>query len=333
MTDSKRKQRQKENYQQQQQQSISPIDPKARQEELDFLKKNLLKKLYLDLFQKNSEIFRENALTFEQFTYDYYEEINKNLDVSKPDYAELLNKIDELIKKDLELKNTPLTKDINPLELKKVILEKSKEDEWALIQKYQTALYQENQKKLKQEKEEKERKYLSELSKQIKAKAETKDEIEEKKDSIYSFSMNKKQKELSIERKDNEAKLLLLKQYYINDNMMSDYISLLEHDNAKIDEDNRNVIAIKIASLNKANELKEEDQMSYRDMISKIIKETKYDNIQNEIRALNYKKELDILIGKKVNTTYRPERMNDEERKFNRKLLEDSRNYFKTNAE
>ena len=48
---------------------------KEKKDQLDNLNKNLIKKLYQDLFSQNVELYQEKNLTFENFLFDFYKDV------------------------------------------------------------------------------------------------------------------------------------------------------------------------------------------------------------------------------------------------------------------
>ena len=65
-----------------------------RQKELENLQRNLMKKLYADLYMKNIDLYQEKNLTFENFIFYFYRDIEETLDFNNPDYQNLfLNKL------------------------------------------------------------------------------------------------------------------------------------------------------------------------------------------------------------------------------------------------
>ena len=88
-----------------------------RRKELENLNKNLIKKLYADLFQMNADLYHEYDFTFETFLYDYYKEIENNLDFDNPNYEQLLKKLDLKIKAKFNEENK-LSYDLNGRQLK-----------------------------------------------------------------------------------------------------------------------------------------------------------------------------------------------------------------------
>ena len=76
----------------------------------------------------------------------------------------------------------------------------SKDDEWALIDKYRQALYEEEEAKLKKEKEINHKKYLNDLDNQINERKNYVDPIEKKRQR-YIYSKKEKRKKNWNKRK------------------------------------------------------------------------------------------------------------------------------------
>ena len=166
--------------------SIETTKTQKRAKDLENLNRNLMKKLYADLYIKNIALYQEKNLTFENFLFHFYNDFTSLLDFDNPDYKLLLERMDLIVKTKFDRENR-LTSDKNKLELIKELNYLSQQDEWALIDKYQRALYEEKKMKLKEEKEMNHKKYLNELDKQIISKKNYVDPVEKKKQEIYLF--------------------------------------------------------------------------------------------------------------------------------------------------
>ena len=137
-----------------------------RRKELENLNKNLIKKLYADLFQMNADLYHEYDFTFETFLYDYYKEIENNLDFDNPNYEQLLKKLDLKIKAKFNEENK-LSYDLNGRQLKYELNKLNQDDDWALIFNYKKALFDEEERERKAKKEQKTKEYFNDLDNQI----------------------------------------------------------------------------------------------------------------------------------------------------------------------
>ena len=137
-----------------------------RRKELENLNKNLIKKLYADLFQMNADLYHEYDFTFETFLYDYYKEIENNLDFDNPNYEQLLKKLDLKIKAKFNEENK-LSYDLNGRQLKYELNKLNQDDDWALIFNYKKALFEEEEREKKAKKEQKTKEYFNDLDNQI----------------------------------------------------------------------------------------------------------------------------------------------------------------------
>ena len=151
-----------------------------RRKELENLNKNLIKKLYSDLFQMNPDLYHEYDFTFETFLYDYYKEIENNLDFDNPNYEQLLKKLDLKIKAKFNEENK-LSYDLNGRQLKYELNKLNQDDDWALIFNYKKALFEEEEREKKAKKEQKTKEYFNDLDNQINIRKNYVDPIEKKK--------------------------------------------------------------------------------------------------------------------------------------------------------
>ena len=226
--------------------SVETSKTEKRAKDLDNLNKNLMKKLYTDLFIKNTKLYKDKDLTFENFVYHFYKDFISLIDYENPNYKLLLDRMDLIIKSKFNRENK-LDSGKNKLELIKELNFISQEDEWALIDKYQNALYKEEEQKLKEEKKINHEKYLNELEKQIHDKNNYVDPIDKKKQEIYLFKEREAKKKLEEQKIKNQEKLLELRKNIINYKCISrDYLNKLEKDNFDINENNKDLISYKI---------------------------------------------------------------------------------------
>ena len=121
------------------------------------MKKNLIKKLYNDLYYENQQLYDINNFTFENFIFYFYKEIESYIDFKNPDYSKLFRIMDLKVKAKFKKENKLIiNEDIKKNKNNEVEDENDEENEWKLIFKYQQILYEENEKKKKKDREEKE---------------------------------------------------------------------------------------------------------------------------------------------------------------------------------
>ncbi|MCQ2816791.1 MAG: hypothetical protein MJ252_05945 [archaeon] len=298
-----------------------------QEEELDNLNKNLLKKLYSDLYMANCDFYNEKNLTFENFLFHFYKDITSMIDYSNPNYQQLLKKVDLKIKTKFEIENK-LTADLNRNELAKQMNLLSQEDEWALIYKYKAAKFREQQYKEAEEKRIKKEKYLAELQQQIDEKKTFKSPEEQRKDNVYTYDENEANKRLKELQIENQIKIDGIRrncQEKGSEVITPDTLNEIENSNLEITQENKDLICKKIKFLESLNP-EEEKMMSA--MVDQIMAEKKVEKIDNIINTAKYKKELEDQMNYKVRTTERPNKMTPEELKMNKQLLKESREYF-----
>ena len=176
-------------------QSVETSKTERRAKDLENLNRNLMKKLYADLYVNNIDLYQEKNLTFENFLYHFYRDFESLLDFDNPDYKLLLGRMDLIVKSKFDRENR-LNSGKNKLEILKELNYLSKDDEWALIDKYKQALYEEEEAKLKKEKEINHKKYLNDLDNQINERKNYVDPIAKKKAEIYLFKEKEEKKKL-----------------------------------------------------------------------------------------------------------------------------------------
>ena len=214
--------------------SIETTKTERRAKDLENLNRNLMKKLYADLYTKNVSFYQEKNLTFENFLFHFYNDFVSFLDFDNPDYKLLLNRMDLTVKAKFDRENR-LSSGKNKLELIKELNYLSQDDEWALIDNYQKALYLEEEEKKKAEKKINHQKYLNDLDRQIDSKKNYVDPIEKKKDEIYLFKEKEAKKKLEEIKIQNQEKLIALRKNKINYKCISvEYLNQLEKDNFDI---------------------------------------------------------------------------------------------------
>ena len=301
-----------------------------RRKELENLNKNLIKKLYADLFQMNADLYHEYDFTFETFLYDYYKEIENNLDFDNPNYEQLLKKLDLKIKAKFNEENK-LSYDLNGRQLKYELNKLNQDDDWALIFNYKKALFEEEEREKKAKKEQKTKEYFNDLDNQINIRKNYVDPIEKKKKEMYDYDEREMNEKLKIQQIENQGRIDNIRKNLINDiGIKNEYLTELENQNLLLNHDNKDLINEKISFLESINN-EQSKKFDYPiEEIQNIIFETKIEKIKNEINTMKYKKELRTQMDDNVKRIERPNKMSIEERKINKDLLKAAREYFKT---
>ena len=300
-----------------------------RAKELDNLNKNLMKKVYADLYIRNIQLYQEKDLTFENFVFHFYSDFENQLDFENPDYNLLLERMDLIIKSYFNRENK-LTSDKNKLQLTHELNLLSQEDEWALIDRYQKALYLEQEERNKKLNEEKKLKYFNELDDQINYKKNYVDPILKKKDEVYLFDEKEKLKNLETIKVQNQEKLISLRKKNVNPKCINiKFLNYLEKENFKINENNKDLITYKINKLIEVNDEKYTNDKILPPTIEQIVYEKDLEKIKKCVQQLEYQKELINQMDYAIRHTERPSKMTVEERKINKDLLEAAKNYFK----
>ena len=301
-----------------------------RRKELENLNKNLIKKLYSDLFQMNPDLYHEYDFTFETFLYEYYKEIENNLDFDNPNYEQLLKKLDLKIKAKFNEENK-LSYDLNGRQLKYELNKLNQDDDWALIFNYKKALFDEEERERKAKKEQKTKEYFNDLDNQINIKKNYVDPVEKKKKEMYDYDEREMNEKLKIQQIENQGRIDNIRKNIINDiGVKNEYLTELENQNLLLNHDNKDLIREKISFLESINN-EQSKKFDYPiEEIQNIIFETKIEKIKNEINTMKYKKELRTQMDDNVKRIERPNKMSIEERKINTDLLKAAREYFKT---
>jgi len=309
--------------------SIETTKSERRAKDLDNLSRNLMKKIYQDLYIRNTDLYIEKNLTFENFLFHFYNDYISLIDFNKPDYKLLLERMDLIVKSKFDRENR-LKSGKNKLEIKKELNFLSQEDEWALIDKYMKAVYDDEMKKLKEEKNKKQIKYFENLDKQIKERKNYIDPIEKKKEEVYLFREKEAKKNLNNLKIMNQEKLIQLKKDIINYNCISiEYLEKLEKDNFNIDENNKDLICFKIDYLMNINNEKSLDKENLVSLTKQIINEKDLNKIKKGLGIIKYQEELLHQMDNVIKKSERPSKMSLEERKINKKLLDKAKEYFK----
>ena len=229
---------------------------------LENFKKELVKQLYKDLFKLNKDLYINEDITYEFFLFHYYSIIEENINFSKPDYPELVDKMNSIITQNIL--NNKQNKEKN-----KEIEELYENNEWELINKYKSSLEMEKKLKEKKEREEKIKKYNEELNKQIENNKMLKNK---------NIKVNKEDKYL-LDEKEAKKELMEIKIDKSKD-------KLIENDkNIK-----RNIQEEEKINMNILEENIDKDEIISK-MVDKIMKqkrEEKIDSILNGMRSKNF---------------------------------------------
>ena len=301
-----------------------------RRKELENLNKNLIKKLYADLFQMNADLYHEYDFTFETFLYDYYKEIENNLDFDNPNYEQLLKKLDLKIKAKFNEENK-LSYDLNGRQLKYELNKLNQDDDWALIFNYKKALFEEEEREKKAKKEQKTKEYFNDLDNQINIRKNYVDPVEKKKKEMYDYDEREMNEKLKIQQIENQGRIDNIRKNLINDiGIKNEYLTELENQNLLLNHDNKDLINEKISFLESLNNEQSKKNDYPIEEIQNILFETDLDKIKNKISTMQYKKLLRNQMDDNVKRIERPNKMSVEERKINKDLLKAAREYFKT---
>ena len=263
-----------------------------RSRDLENLNRNLMKKVYADLYTRNIGLYQEKNLTFENFLFNFYPDFESLIDFENPDYKLLLERMDLVVKSKFDRENK-LNSGINRNALIKELNYLSQQDEWALIDRYQKAKFDEEEENKKKEKKERHKKYLNDLNEDIIKKKNYINPIDKKKDDIYLYDTKEKQKKLEEIKIQNQEKILKLKKNIINYKcILMEYLNQLEKDNFDINEDNKKLICYKIDFLQKINDVKYLNEENLPNLVSRVIEQKKLDKIEKLVFANKYQKEL-----------------------------------------
>ena len=299
-----------------------------RYRDLDNLNRNLMKKVYADLYTKNVKLYQEKNLTFENFLFNFYTDFESLIDFENPNYKLLLNRMDLIVKSKFDRENK-LNSGKNRNEIIKELNYLSQEDEWALIDRYEKAKYDEEEKNKKRMKKENHKKYLKDLNDDIIKKKNYIDPIQKKKNDIYLYDEKKKAKELEKIKIQNQEKLLEIKKNIINYKSITiELLNKLEKDNFDINEDNKDLICYKIDFLKNKNDIKYLNDEHLPALIERIVEEKKLEKIKKLVFAEEYQKKLTEQMDYVIRNSGRPDKMTVEERKINKKLLDEAKAYF-----
>ena len=229
----------------------------SRNKELFKLEIKVLRKLYGDLFIRIPNTFKQNNLTFENFVYEFGQEIHElfEFDKQNPSYDNLIKDVNILV-----IQKYPITPDLtkfNRIELKKYFYDLGINDDWSLIQRYKAEMdkIEDKERLMKIARSMKE--YYKELDDQIEQKKNYEKIEEEKKNEEKRKKMKELEKikminQKKIEQLQKNEKLIemldkekfekineteKLKQYYLKN---------LEEENKNMDETNVDLIKYKL---------------------------------------------------------------------------------------
>ena len=244
---------------------------------LDNFKKELIKKLYQDLFKLNRDLFINENITYEVFLFQYYAIIDQHIDFNKPDYPGLVCELNEIIKKKTlaNKQNKELNEEIEDL---------YKNAEWELIHKYKSSLEMEKLLDEKKIKKEKMKKYNDELTAQIELnkklkKKNIKEEQNVEKQDQYLLDENLAKKELQEIRIKQGQEKEEEQIYNINDNDNENANDILDMNKSSKEEEN---FDFKLLSE------KDRDEMITA-MVDKIMREKRAQKIDNILNGLKSK--------------------------------------------
>ena len=183
--------------------------------DLDNLNRNLMKKVYADLYTRNAILYQEKNLTFENFLFHFYPDFESLKDFENPNYKLLLERMDLIVKSKFDRENR-LNSGKTKNEIVRELNYLAQEDEWALIDKYQKAIFDEEEEQKKKNKILNHKKYLNDLNEDIQKKKNYIDPVQQKKNEIYLYDQKEKEKIDKKEEKKKKNKKLNHKNY-LND--------------------------------------------------------------------------------------------------------------------
>jgi hypothetical protein len=256
------------------------------------LKIKLLKKIYIDLLTSKQFVFKTNNITFDNFIFEYADDIldfsnNKQTTLT---YSELLQNISDLIDKRLSIQNNKLS----PLELKRHQLKQKENDDWALIAKYQSEIFKEEEKQRLIKSNESIKQFYKDLKLQEEQRKQSKEELLKKKQQKQEQKLVEEQQRITKESKENEKKIA---QIIMNEQLLQSQVTpnskskgslskqrekmlkeIIE-DNKNLSKENNAMVKIKIDSfmqmqnndLSKLNDISNVKEDSIDDNISDIV--------------------------------------------------------------
>ena len=264
---------------------------------LDNFKKELIKKLYQDLFKLNRDLFINENITYEFFLFQYYATIDQHIDFNKPDYPGLVSELNEIIKKKTlaNKQNKELNEEIEDL---------YENAEWELIHKYKSSLEMEKLLDEKKIKKEKMKKYNDELTAQIELnkklkKKNIKEEQNVEKQDQYLLDENVAKKELQEIRIKQGQEKEEEQIYNINDNDN-------DNDNLDMNKSDKEEENIDFKLLSE----KDRDEMITA-MVDKIMKEKRAQKIDNILNGLKSKYNIEEKNYKMPEIKYEPKKIDE----------------------
>ena len=256
------------------------------------LKMKLLKKIYINLFTSKQFVFKTNNITFDDFLFEYANDIfdSFNNNQTTLTYSELLQNISDLIDKRLSIQYNKLS----PLELKRHQLKQKENDDWALLAKYQSEIFKEEEKQRLIKSNESIKQFYKDLKLQEEQRKQSKEELLKKKQQKQEQKLIEEQQRITKESKENEKKIA---QIIMNEQLLQSQVTpnskskgcvskqrekmlkeIIE-DNKNLSKDNNAMVKIKIDSfmlmqnndLSKLNDISNVKEDSIDDNISDIV--------------------------------------------------------------
>ena len=235
-----------------------------RKEIIHELEKKLYQKLYYDLLTSIPVTFQENNLTFENFIYIFKDEILKKCDFKsqKQKYSNLLKEVSQIVINRYSI--YPDLRNMNPLQMKKYLYEKNLNDDWSLVNKYQSELYKEEERKKLKEIAENMKEYYNDLKQQENEKLNYAKELEEKRKKIKEELKQDEEEKIHKEKVKND---LIIKQLIANEKLMStlnkekiknmtinekvkeEYLKEIIKENQHLNKDNKEIVKYKINNI------------------------------------------------------------------------------------
>lgn len=254
-----------------------------RRKKLAELELKFFKKVYFDVFTQLPSLFKNNNLTFENFTFEFGEKIKLIIDTKdpKPSYYILLDKITKMI-----TQKYPVEPNLNPLQMKRVKLIQKSEDDWAVVSKYKEELYKEEERKKLLEIAQNMKKYYDDLQQQeidkknysteqeVKKRKEKEKKLAEEREKLYK---EKYENDVKIKQLlSNEKALQLLNKQQIkneldNEKIKKEYLKEVLEQNENLSNENKSIVKMKIDNLTR--------------MQNNSIYAFKRANIENEIKS------------------------------------------------
>ena len=306
--------------------------------ELLKLEIKVLRKLYGDLFIRFPNTFKQNHLTFENFVYEFGTQIHElfEFDKTNPSYDNLIRDVNILI-----LRKYPISPDLikfNRNEIKKYFYDLGINDDWALIQKYKAEMDKKEEKERIIKIAESMKDYYNALNEQIEQKKNL-EKIQADKNNEKKLKRRKEMEKIKLinqqkikRLKENEKLLEILdkekfEQINENEKIKQNYIKFLEEENAKMDENNYNIIKFKLDNA-MAIQTKQMDNYNQKYLYKpKIVLNSGYNISDDQISSMVDQ----IMLKKKLENKYSFLNIENLENEENNNQLNDqiSDNYIK----